>query len=184
MFVELGSTADVWKAHVVRGILATYDIEAVLWHENMVYLYAPGWGPRCIVLVHEDDVDDACEILRTAPESAPEAEADSAPAMTAPRALHPDFLTLLITGILISLALCFSELILHFLISFIESGSVPPDPRALDFVPGFLRNAAIAGAGWGLIVFGTLLLLRRVPELVKMTVAMTGMPTISWFVMG
>jgi hypothetical protein len=173
--VELGSTADVWKAHVVRGILASYDIDVVLWHEHAVYLYVPGWGARCLVLVREDDVDDAREILRTAPDAAPEAEAARTSEVTTSIAIYPDFLALVITGVSIALSVCFCELMLHYVISFLESGSIPPDPRTLAFVPGILLRLALAGAAWGVLVFVMLLLFRLVPELVKVTVGVLGM---------
>lgn len=67
MFVRLGSAYYPHRAHVVRGVLEAHGIPVEIWHEQALHLYMPGWEP-CSVMIPEDDVEAALEVMNARPE--------------------------------------------------------------------------------------------------------------------
>lgn len=96
MFVELGCTYDIHRAHMVRGILETHGVPAEVWHEApLIGDFVPGWL-GCSVVVPEDQFEAAVEILNARPEEIP--EQDGAGEIAVPFRKHPTFLDWLIVG--------------------------------------------------------------------------------------
>lgn len=171
MFVELGSTADVWRAHMVRGILASYDIGAVVWHEHASALYSQGWGARCVLLVWEDDVDDAVEILKAIPDAVPESEDEVSPVSGASTDVFPGLGSLVVTGIFLWLALSLFTLALHLMTHVADSRTQDSEPLSGNLLIVALLGIPTFGIPWGLLTYLMLLALRLVPEFVKTVVA-------------
>ncbi len=151
MLVELGSTMNIHRAHIVRGILGTYGIEAAVWHENALHIYCPGWNPRAVLMVSEDDEDDARELMKAPLE--PQQDSTDASTEDAKHQLLPGFEVLLITG----LGLCFTCAVLEFLLSIVgkmpERGRYRNGPmitETLQLTPAWIM---VGGLAWGLLAF-------------------------------
>jgi hypothetical protein len=162
MFVELGSATDVWRAHVVRGILASHGIEAVIWHENAVHIYAPGWGPHCVLLVNEDDADDAMEVMRARPE--PVSESDNIPMMTVAPDILPGFWALLLMGVCLCALFSLIELILYLLTHLSEHSKSHYSPPIRDSLAISPLDAPLSGVAWGVVAYLMFLPLRGVKD--------------------
>ena len=167
MFVELGSSAEVWRAHIVRGILATYGIDAVLWHENASALYSQGWGERCLLLVWEDDVDDAVEILRSAPEAVPDSEPDVMSDDSVRGDIFPGIFPTMVAGWTLWAVLSLSELALHFVTSLLTRDPLHSEPDSMGILVGLIFRIPYLGLWWGGFTFLMLFALRVAPEFVK-----------------
>lgn len=156
MFVELGSSSDVWRAHIARGILAAHGIDAVLWHENAVHIYGPGWGAHCIVLVDEDDAGDAVEVLQARPEATP--SGDDLPDTVTPGDFFPGlWASILGAGILWVIAAVI-ELAIHFLMH-LNNRPFPQDEAPFRFP---LLGAPFFALFAGFLMYITMLPLRAI----------------------
>jgi hypothetical protein len=156
MFVELGSSSDVWRAHIARGILASHGVDAVLWHENAVHIFGPGWGAHCIVLVNEEDAEDAIEVLRARPEPMP-AQDELPETVTAGNFFPGLWASILGAGILwVSAALI--ELAIHFL-THLNNRPFPQDEGPFRFP---LVGAPIFALVTGFLMFIVMLPLRAI----------------------
>jgi hypothetical protein len=94
MFVRLGTTYDMHRAHIVRGVLESHGVPAAVWHEAPHPGFIPGWL-GCDVVVPEEEYEAAVEVLHARPEEIP--EQGTADAM-APFRKHPTFLDWVLVG--------------------------------------------------------------------------------------
>ncbi len=108
MFIRIGCTYQLHRAHLVRGILESHGIPAVVWHEAPLYHeFAPGWL-GCDVMVHEEDHEDACTILQARPlEDEPESAGEETSSwredhdLSAGWQRFPGFRDWLVTGVIV-----------------------------------------------------------------------------------
>ena len=80
MFVWLGDTYDIHRAHIVRGMLEAHGVRAVVWHEMPVITgFMPGWL-SCQLMIPEDDAEATQQIINARPhERHPEEETPEFP---------------------------------------------------------------------------------------------------------
>lgn len=101
MFVQVGCTYDMHRAHVVRGVLEAHGVPAEVWHESpLIGDFVPGWL-GCFVVVREDEYDAAVEVLNTRPEEIP--EQDGTGEIPSSYQKYPGFVDYLIFGALLPL---------------------------------------------------------------------------------
>jgi hypothetical protein len=87
MLVLLAQATHDYRAHLACGVLREHGVEAHVLHENSGILHGGASTTTASLWVHDDDWQDACEILATAPiEPLPEGSAES---MNIPRELFP-----------------------------------------------------------------------------------------------
>jgi hypothetical protein len=87
MLVLLAQATHDYRAHLACGVLREHGVEAHILHENSGILHGGASTTTASLWVHDDDWQDACEILATAPiEPLPEGSAEL---MNIPRELFP-----------------------------------------------------------------------------------------------
>lgn len=65
--VTLTNTLDLWRAHIVRGVLEEHGIPAVVRHDGGAALYGPLACGGYELLVEEEDIMPAAQVLNTLP---------------------------------------------------------------------------------------------------------------------
>ncbi|HWB02638.1 MAG TPA: DUF2007 domain-containing protein [Verrucomicrobiales bacterium] len=77
--VTLTNTLDLWRAHIVRGVLEEHGIPAVVRHDGGAAFYGPLACGGYELLVEEEDVMPAAEVLNTLPPVAADERASADP---------------------------------------------------------------------------------------------------------
>jgi hypothetical protein len=134
MLLRLGCTFLPHRAFIVQGILEAHGIVASVWHQNVAYLFCPGFQ-GCAVMVDAEDEEAVREILGAAPSEEIIGHNRELPEDAV---LYPGWVSCFIVAIAAQLAFVAASLILAVL-SQIVSGhamrsGVPRFESGLDFV--------------------------------------------------